>query len=64
MLFGRLWEETGCKAVIEGLLAGRGFELAVERAVYATVLPRLIAPGSDRPCERWLGDYDVPSAEG
>jgi hypothetical protein len=64
LLFGRLWEETGCKAVIEGLLAGRGFEFAVERAVFATVLHRLMAPGSDRACERWLGDYDVPGADG
>ena len=64
LLFGRLWEETGCKAVIEGLLAGRGFEFAAERAVFATVLHRLMAPGSDRACERWLGDYDVPGADG
>jgi hypothetical protein len=64
LLFGRLWEETGCKAVIEGLLAGRGFEFALERAVFATVLHRLMAPGSDRACERWLGDYDVPGADG
>src|SRR4051794_16310515 len=33
LLFGRLWEETGCRAVIEDLLSGRGFEFAVERAV-------------------------------
>ena len=64
LLFGRLWEETGCKAVIGGLLAGRGFEFATERAVFATVLHRLMAPGSDRACERWLGDYDVPGADG
>ena len=29
LLFGRLWDETGCRAVIEDLLAGRGFEFAV-----------------------------------
>ena len=34
LLFGRLWEETGCRAVIEDLLSGRGFEFAVERAVW------------------------------
>ena len=32
LLFERLWEETGCRAVIEGLLAERRFEFAVERA--------------------------------
>src|ERR687893_953417 len=64
LLFGRLWEETGCKAVIEGLLAGRGFEFAVERAAFATVLHRLMAPGSDRACERWIEDYAIPGTDG
>jgi Transposase DDE domain len=64
LLFGRLWEETGCRAVIEGLLAPRGFEFAVERAVFATVLHRLMVSGSDRACERWLGDYAIPGVEG
>ena len=64
LLFGRLWEETGCRAVIEALLAGRGFEFAVERAVFVTVLHRLMAPGSDRACEKWLGDYDIPGVDG
>ena len=63
LLFGRLWEETGCRAVIEGLLAGRGFEFAVERAVFATVLHRLMVSGSDRACEKWLGDYAVPGLD-
>src|SRR3954454_18056102 len=33
LLFERLWEETGCRAVIEDLLAERRFEFPVERAV-------------------------------
>src|SRR3954469_24575080 len=37
LLFGRLWEEAGCRAVIEDLLAERRFEFPVERAVFATV---------------------------
>ena len=64
LLFGRLWEQTGCQAVIEGLLAGRGFEFSVERAIFATVLHRLFASGSDRACERWLEDYAVPGTDG
>jgi Transposase DDE domain len=64
LLFGRLWEETGCRAVIEGLLAGRGFEFAVERAVFATVLHRLMVSGSDRACEKWLADYAIPGVDG
>ena len=64
LLFGRLWEDTGAKAVLDGLLAGRAFEFPVERAIFAAVLHRLMAPGSDRACERWLADYAVPGAEG
>jgi hypothetical protein len=64
LLFGRLWEETGCRAVIEDLLAGRGFEFPVERAVFTTVLHRIMVSGSDRACERWLVDYDIPGVDG
>src|SRR5215216_4007949 len=64
LLFGRLWEETGCRAVIEDLLSGRGFEFAVERAVFATVLHRIMVSGSDRACEKWLVDYDIPGVDG
>jgi hypothetical protein len=64
LLFGRLWEETGCKTVIEALLAGRQFEFAVERAVFTAVLHRLIVSGSDRACEKWMTDYAIPGADG
>ncbi len=64
LLFGRLWEETGCRAVIEELLSGRGFEFPVERAVFATVLHRIMVSGSDRACEKWLADYDIPGVDG
>jgi hypothetical protein len=43
MIFGRLWEQTGCAAVIERLAAGRGFGFSLERAVFASVLHRLTA---------------------
>ncbi len=64
LLFGRLWEETGCRAVIDGLLAGRLFEFPVERAVFATVLHRLMVSGSDRACEKWMTDYAIPGVDG
>jgi len=44
---------------VEGLLAGRRFEFAVERAVFLTVLHRLMASGSDRACEHWREDYRI-----
>ena len=64
LLFGRLWEDTGCKAVVEALLAERLFEFPVERAVFASVLHRLLVSGSDRACEKWATDYAIPGADG
>jgi transposase len=63
LLFSRLWEQTGCGAVIKMLLAGRGFEFNVERAIFATVLHRLFVSGSDRACDKWIGDYAVPGVD-
>ncbi len=57
LIFEKLWQETGCQAVIRDLLRGRSFEFAVERAVFMTVLHRLLAPGSDRAAERWKDNY-------
>ena len=59
LLFERLWQESGCRAVVEDLLAGRRFEFAVERAVFLTVLHRLMVSGSDRACEHWRDDYRI-----
>src|SRR3954451_24071881 len=64
LLFERLWEETGCQAVIRELLADRGFEFNVERAVFATVLHRLFVSGSDRACDKWITDYAIPGVDG
>jgi transposase len=64
LLFERLWEETGCQGVIEDLLAGRGFEFDVERAIFATVLHRLFVSGSDRACDKWIEDYAIPGTDG
>jgi hypothetical protein len=36
--FERLWEETGCRAVINDLAGERGCKFVVERAVFLTVL--------------------------
>ncbi len=63
LVFEKLWRETGCQAVLRELLRGRHFEFAVERAVFLTVLHRLLAPGSDRACERWKGDYVLAGAD-
>jgi Transposase DDE domain len=62
LIFERLWRETGCAAVLEQLLGQRRFEFAVERAVFLTVLHRLLAPGSDRAADKWKHDYLLDGA--
>jgi hypothetical protein len=64
LLFGRLWERLGIAEVLGELLADRGFEFAVERAVFASVLHRLFVSGSDRSCDKWMADYRIDGVEG
>jgi hypothetical protein len=63
LVFGRLWQETGCRAVIEEALNGRAFAFPLERAIFTAVLHRLMVSGSDRACERWQADYAIPGAD-
>ena len=64
LLFGRLWERLGLGEVVNDLLDGRGFEFALKRAVFVSVLHRLFVSGSDRSCEKWMGDYAIPGIDG
>ena len=48
MVFGCLWELTGCGEVAGEMLSGRRFGFAVERSVFMSVLHRLTETGSDR----------------
>jgi transposase len=59
LVFERLWQQTGCRHVIEQLLDGRRYEFDVERAVFLTVLHRLMNPGSDRAADKWKSDYQI-----
>src|SRR5260370_11223525 len=63
LVFGRLWAETGCRDVLANLLAGRRFGCDIERAVYLTVLHRLMVSGSDRHATTWPNSVHVPRAE-
>jgi hypothetical protein len=63
LLFGRLWERLGIAEALGQLLTDRGFEFAVERAVFASVLHRLFVSGSDRSCEKWVADYRIAGIE-
>ena len=64
LLFGRLWQDTGCRSVIDDLVATRSFEYPLERAVFVSVLHRIMVSGSDRACEKWMADYDIPGSDG
>jgi len=63
LVFERLWEETGCRAVIEDLAGSRKHGFPLERAVFLTVLHRLFAGGSDRAADRWREDYTIDGVE-
>ena len=63
LLFERLWRDTGCGTVLNALLADRDFAFPVERAVFLTVLHRLMLSGSDRACEQWREDYRIDGVD-
>ena len=64
LAFERLWEETGCRAVVENLAGARNHDFPLERAVFLTVLHRLFSGGSDRAADRWRQDYRIEGVEG
>jgi hypothetical protein len=63
LVFGRLWQETGCRDVLRSLLAERHFGCDVERAIYLTVLHRLMVSGSDRHAHDWHRRLRIPGTE-
>jgi hypothetical protein len=63
LVFGRLWEQTGCREVLQRHLHGRQFGFEAERAIYLTVLHRLMVSGSDRHASTWRETVAVPGAD-
>jgi len=63
LVFGRLWQESGCRDVLHSLLRDRDFGFDVERAIYLTVLHRLMVSGSDRHAASWQQRLRIPGAE-
>src|SRR5271154_2711345 len=49
----RLWEETGCRAVIEALAGARKHDFALERALFLTRLHRLFCAAPAPPGDAW-----------
>jgi transposase len=64
LIFERLWAELGIGKVLKELLAYRLFDFDVERALFLTVLHRLMVSGSDRFCDKWRNDYLIRGMEG
>ena len=63
LIFERLWRDLGVQKVLQGLLAERFFTFNVERALFLTVLHRLMVSGSDRFCDKWRRDYLVKGVD-
>lgn len=63
LLFERLWQRTGIGDALKKLLVGRKYEFDVERAIFLTVLHRLMVSGSDRFCDRWHLDYRIQGVQ-
>lgn len=59
LIFERLWRDLGIGRVLESVLSGRLFWFNVERAIFLTVLHRLMTSGSDRFCDKWRRDYRI-----
>jgi len=63
LVFSRLWEDLHLGTILQRALESRRYEFDVERAVYLTVVHRLLASGSDRAAERWRQGYRLPGTE-
>lgn len=51
-----LWERLGIKRALSKSLAGRGFEVPIERLLFALVAQRALDPGSKLAAERWVAE--------
>src|SRR4029077_3903160 len=63
LIFERLWQQSGCQAVLRELLAHSHYDFDVEREVFLTVLHRLCATGSESVGQRWKVDYLIDGAD-
>lgn len=63
LIFERLWSELGIEKVLNTVLVNRRLKFDAERAIFLTVLHRLLVSGSDRLCDRWRRDYVIEGSE-
>jgi hypothetical protein len=59
LVFDRLWEELGLKALLPPLGRGLGFDF--ERMIFAQVLQRFCEPGSDLRGSKWIETMHEPA---
>lgn len=52
LIFERVWRDLGISKALQGILSERFFAFDVERALFLTVLHRLMTSDSDRFCDR------------
>ena len=57
LIFERLWKESGISEILTQLVAERFFQFDVEKAIFFSVLHRILESGSDRNCDKWLREY-------
>jgi transposase len=63
VVFEKLWKKLELQEIFGELLLKRQFQFSVERAVFLTVLHRLLSPGSDRAAEVWCRKYAIDGIE-
>jgi Transposase DDE domain len=63
LVFSGLWQETGCREVLHRHLHDRNFGFDAERAIYLTVLHRLMVSGSDRHASTWRETVEIPGTD-
>ena len=63
LVFQRLWHQLGIDEAIADQLSESRRRFSVERAIFLTVLHRLLDPGSDRAADRWKEDFQINGTE-
>ncbi|MCP5004269.1 MAG: IS1634 family transposase, partial [Planctomycetes bacterium] len=63
MIFDRLWRLVGIKTVVDDMLLDRRHKFSLERAIFVTVLHRIVVSGSDRSADDWYRDYKIEGME-
>lgn len=64
LIFERLWKKLGIGEAITKEVSKRQYGFDVERAIFVSVLHRLLRSGSDLDCCTWMQKYEIDGVEG